>query len=145
MVDSGVLCFFPYSCQSVEPKSTDLKGELCKVSVGGKLRDGIAWFCYIVLCQNLPCLIVHFVKVAGFYIYGERQTPAGLGTWSSFVCVSPFVDKMLSWEKKILCCVHRCDKTLSHCEPYSYLGCCLLALISHFATGALVFLVGLLL
>lgn len=64
MSDSGVLCFFAYSCKSVEPKSTDLKGELCKVSVRGKHRDEIAWFCYIVLCQNLPCLIACFVKVA---------------------------------------------------------------------------------
>lgn len=58
------------------------------------------------------------------------------GTWSSFVSVNPFVNKMFSLEKKILCCVHRCDKILSHCEPYSsrLLAACSHVILCHWGT-----------
>lgn len=56
---------------------------------------GIAWFCYVALCQNLPCLMVHFVKVAGFYLSDEQKAPAGRirGSWGIICHLIPLLKK----------------------------------------------------
>lgn len=97
---------FHYSCKLVEPKSSYLKEEICKDSMRGKLRVEIVWFCYVAFCQNLPCLIVHFVKVAGFYLCGEQKAPAGRieGSWSIIRQLIPLLKKC-SLRRRISCAI----------------------------------------
>lgn len=62
---------------------------------------GIAWFCYVALCQNLPCLMVHFVKVAGFYLSDEQKAPAGRirGSWGIICHLIPLLKNVLIGEE----------------------------------------------